>query len=874
MVRDETAETSKAGSRRMRSLQAQPPSLRSNSSAAIHPTTSRLIYPAPSSSTLQGYLTTPIFAPTHPSFLSTSSILTPGKQLSISPSGEWVVVFHPNLSDGTGAGTVAVYPSTILSPVATSASVVPFATLPLDSEPLATTHICPPRTHLPHSRTPPSGPRPPSSYSPSHAPAFLILTSSHIHLFYPQGIPASTQLEGPVAWTISSLRCPLHTRWHAAPGGAAPPDNGKRARRGWMGIVPGNEGVWAAWEEGEEVGVVRGEVGVDRLGRYYLQTTPMPSLPRVKRPAFEEAQGEDKVQSELQGVAFVSFPAQHQAPSDENESTMAVDDDDKSTRAYASTAAERVGAVLVYQDAVYPLRTTTRTRLELHSFERRAIELAVGFSDIATNDGDIAPMWDWCTVPSPIRTIISPTQTSLIALHPLPTFNLLLALIAQPSGLSLIHLNLGTDTWKLARLPIEIGAMDGDAFELVVSQGVEKGQMGLVGVLGEKGVVLTVVPRLDEQPVLGDEGLKSSVESSAADAATSIILAEREGSDWSDVVRAVCGYIPKTSRSDLLSAITRRIYRLAEEEVDLDALDLLFRVQVAFFSATQDPRLVLATDVLRLNQASNLVDKCATFGEDGGISFDLDSIWPLIGVMEWVMGVLASAMREAVVYGAAMEWEGSDESALSDPSPLLLLAHPTLRALTLRLLSQLSQLTTYLTTLERPILPPETKLVPAPIEREAGATVVARERMRDVALREGVDLQLWGKSLESLSTDLPQPDLESSLTTLSLTPLTPLLPGILTALPRPSSLFAAQTQSLLEPDVVYDLVDWRALPSLPSAGDGAGEAGKKRGVKCERCHGRTEALRRVERGEGKDSPWTRWKAGLERGCGCGGTWVR
>lgn len=206
---------------------------------------------------------------------------------------------------------------------------------------------------------------------------------------------------------------------------------------------------------------------------------------------------------------------------------------------------------------------------------------------------------------------------------------------------------------------------------------------------------------------------------------------------------------------ELTLSIVQRIYNLAADEIDMDQLFLVSRVQIALFSVffkdnAADARLALATDILRLNEASELVDRCATFDDDGSITFDLDSIWPLIAVFDWAISVIARTMRQAVLVGASAEWQGSNDSLVKNPHcPLLILLHPTLRSLCIRILSQLHQLSIFLSTLDRPILQPENKVLPASNTRDPMATVVAREQIRDIPLRHGVDVEQWGRALES-----------------------------------------------------------------------------------------------------------------------------
>lgn len=275
---DEQAETSKAGAKRMRQLlnpaklgRPYVPSSPAldleadvrSSRSAIHPTTSHLIYPSPSL-TVAGHLLTPLFASRAPRPLPTPPVLTPGRELSISPTGDWATIFHPNPpipNQASEGGTLAIYPSSILSPISTptAPSAIPLATFPLPNDVLAIHHLYQPRPHLPppHHRAKARGPAPPAEYDASQGPALVVLTPTSLILLHPQATGSASP-----AYMVGMLTCPLHTRWHASPGGSMPPDTGWRVERGWMNAVGGDEGVWVGWGRKGEVGVIRAEVGM------------------------------------------------------------------------------------------------------------------------------------------------------------------------------------------------------------------------------------------------------------------------------------------------------------------------------------------------------------------------------------------------------------------------------------------------------------------------------------------------------------------------------------------------------------------------------------------------------------------------------------
>lgn len=147
-----------------------------------------------------------------------------------------------------------------------------------------------------------------------------------------------------------------------------------------------------------------------------------------------------------------------------------------------------------------------------------------------------------------------------------------------------------------------------------------------------------------------------------------------------------------------------------------------------------------------------------------------DSVWPLIGVADWVSGVLASMMREVVMERAKYEWHDDSEpqereclgssghaawtitdSGADIPDRLLYLLHPSLRALILRLHAQLHAFANFVLSLDRPITHVNTsRALVQP--HDARATVLAKENVRDLLGREGVDLLEWGKAIQTLGS--------------------------------------------------------------------------------------------------------------------------
>ncbi|ADV23015.1 hypothetical protein CNF02060 [Cryptococcus gattii WM276] len=602
-------------------------------------------------------------------------------------------------------------------------------------------------------------------------------------------------------------------------------------------------------------------------------------------PPFEGVDRRIRIHSTLQSMSFIFQPFQGK---DE-------------------TVAEKVAAVLVYEDHVFtPPESIRRSRLEIVTFERRLIQLAPGFSDISGGNTELSSMWEWYTAPHATNTVVSPIGTTIQTLQPLhaiPPYSLALAIISDGRTRSRVHLDLCAKQWNpKGHYPVK--GIRGDFTTLVVSQGAERGQLGLCAVVDQyRSQHLGVVNKLDEQPILGELAESASdTEKYAAWAATSIILAERQETNWSDVIHALQAILPPSPRHrqtlELTRSIIQRIYNLAANEIGMDQLFLVSRVQIALFSVFKnhddddnDARLALATDILRLNEASELVDRCATFDDDGSIMFDLDSIWPLLAVFDWAISVIARAMRQAILVDASAEWQGSNDSLIIDPhSPLLILLHPTLRSLCIRILSQLHQLSTFLSTLDRPISQPENKVLPASSSsssssssntRDPMATVVAREQIRDIPQRQGVDVEQWGRALESvtMSPEPDQTDIDQSLIQLSITPLRPHLPALFKILHTSSALFTSEYFQNLNQNqrVMYDAIDWRILHDRGGGGTWGGSGDEtKEVVVCDRCGWQTEALTKSAPVSGTNtiSPWAEWKSQAEENCICGGTWVR
>jgi hypothetical protein len=82
---------------------------------------------------------------------------------------------------------------------------------------------------------------------------------------------------------------------------------------------------------------------------------------------------------------------------------------------------------------------------------------------------------------------------------------------------------------------------------------------------------------------------------------------------------------------------------------------------------------------------------------------------------------------------------------------VIYVVHPKLRLLIHGVLSAVHAFTAFVSSLDEPILPPESQLRPIVQARDARATIVARDRVRDVGLAQGIEVITWGKALEGVN---------------------------------------------------------------------------------------------------------------------------
>jgi len=267
---DMLGETSKEGARRMSQLRQASLSCGPSSLAFIDPTTASLAYLAPTSSQYRGHLVTTLASTIPPRRLPVGQPGFIGKEISISPEGTWVTVFHPH--SGQTGGVLAMYDSSVLSPVSITGKVVPIATFNLSSAPLATIHNHSPRIHTAQGRGRAIGPRILDDHE-THGPSITVVCTDGIYLFHPFQIISPSLIGAPMdssqsAWRMQMLKCPFHSRFRAVLGGQLAEDTGLRAKRAWIGAVGASEAIWVGIEVKMEVRVIRVGYEQDDTGRF------------------------------------------------------------------------------------------------------------------------------------------------------------------------------------------------------------------------------------------------------------------------------------------------------------------------------------------------------------------------------------------------------------------------------------------------------------------------------------------------------------------------------------------------------------------------------------------------------------------------------
>lgn len=116
-------------------------------------------------------------------------------------------------------------------------------------------------------------------------------------------------------------------------------------------------------------------------------------------------------------------------------------------------------------------------------------------------------------MPNSLRTSLSPSGTTILSLAPVSAVSphtLALALLSQPTGVSLVHLDLapspatdtaGSATWSAIQgSSLDLGEPSLTPAEMVLSQGAARGCLGLAAVISHgSGPMLLVPPKLQSE---------------------------------------------------------------------------------------------------------------------------------------------------------------------------------------------------------------------------------------------------------------------------------------------------------------------------------------------------------------------------------------
>lgn len=116
-----------------------------------------------------------------------------------------------------------------------------------------------------------------------------------------------------------------------------------------------------------------------------------------------------------------------------------------------------------------------------------------------------------------------------------------------------------------------------------------------------------------------------------------------------------------------------------------------------------------------------------------------------------MISILADLLRLIILYKGNSAWSPAPNID-SIPSRLFYVLDGNIRDLLIKLLSQVQAFKGFLDVLEEPILQPASRFMPVGRRRDPRATILAKERGRDLGVREGLNIGMWGKALEAISS--------------------------------------------------------------------------------------------------------------------------
>ncbi|KAL7409324.1 hypothetical protein BDY24DRAFT_403425 [Mrakia frigida] len=264
--------------------------------------------------------------------------------------------------------------------------------------------------------------------------------------------------------------------------------------------------------------------------------------------------------------------------------------------------------------------------------------------------------------------------------------------------------------------------------------------------------------------------------------ASSLGLSLYRNSDPSDLIRLISEGSKRRGDLSAVDAVLRKTWDVlvsqqgsSESLGDSDWLLPLMEIQRKLYESINDPRAKIAQEVLRFAASNAVFSKAFVEGRNGETdSFQIESIWNLITETSWVLNTIGDLLRTALLERGWNTWNKKETTEAPAPvARLLILLHPTTRDLLQSLLSQIQLFSAFVTSsLSSPI--PGSPDAATQV-RSVVSTEIAKNRLRDVVDRSGLDLVLLAEELEGLaggmSNDLNRDELDPPLLSLSIPPL-------------------------------------------------------------------------------------------------------
>lgn len=351
------------------------------------------------------------------------------------------------------------------------------------------------------------------------------------------------------------------------------------------------------------------------------------------------------------------------------------------------------------------------------------------------------------------------------------------------------------------------------------------------------------------------------------------------------------------------------------------------------FSSIGDPRYALSAEILRLYEITQIFLSCRIINNESSISYHLNSIWSLVSISEWAISTLSEIFKDISILKSSLSWYPTqlDQSSTNTKtqdllenqiSPrLIYILLPSLRFLILQILGYLKEFRRFvLENLDKPIIQPESKYNVLGKIPDPRATILVKERIKDLGDSQGLDIDLWGNALHKLISKLSE-DSDSEVKIenskgikegemdLLLNLIIDLkenvnengkengnvqidyLKKLTDDLPDSASLFLHSESEEDLKRVIYDAITFNPIPESHTKGQ-SGQIGQM-GIemfKCDCCSWKTislgyESSNNIDLNLGMGSVgintvddsqngFSLWRKEREKRCGCGGVWLR